>query len=280
MLSFPGFIYHLTPAVGIETIEFKHIRDKKELKAVIWKPKGKGPFPLIAFDVGLQFRIWEIPASAEIMARAGYVVLGTEYSRVEIAKGEVQAIINAIEYAHKNFPFISPKTVLVGVSMGGATMLNIASKAGERLNVEAVIAMGPFADLARAYYYTQGYIEAHPRTDERARLLKLYQKYAFTTPAKEPKEFEIRSPMNFVKNIKCPVYLIHGKDDEIVSMDHSIELYHKMKELKKDVHLKIFPGEGIHTPLKLKCMLTRFNFWGFFRTWNYVHKILTKLSSK
>jgi len=280
MLNLPKFIYHLTPAVPIETVEFRHIRDGKPLKAMIWKPRGKGPFPLIAFDVGLQFRVWEIPLAAKIMARTGYAVMGTEYKRIEIAKGEVQDITNAIEYAHDNFSFLDKRTILVGVSMGGATMLNIASKSGDKHHVQAVIAMGPFADLARAFYYTSGYLDNHSRTDEHARLLKLYQKYAFTTPVKEPKEFELRSPMNFIKNIHCPVYLVHGRDDEIVSHDHSIELYHKLKEYKKDVYLKILPGEGIHTPLKFKNMVANFNFWGFARTWNHVHKILIKLNTK
>ncbi|OGS21285.1 MAG: hypothetical protein A2252_08455 [Elusimicrobia bacterium RIFOXYA2_FULL_39_19] len=280
MFNFPKFLYHLTPAVPVETIEFKHKRDNVELKAVIWKPKGPGPFTLIPFDVGLQFRIWEIPLAAKIMARSGYAVMGTEYKRVEIAKGEVNDFINAIDHCYNNFSFLNKETILVGVSMGGATMLNIASKVGAKYDIKAVIAMGPFADLARAYYYTNGYLGAHNRIDERARLLSLYQKYAFTNPVEDPKEFFIRSPLNFVKNIKCPVYLVHGKKDEIVSVDHSIQLYHKMKELNKEVYLTIFPGEGIHTPLKFKSMMRRFNFIGFARTWNHVHKLLNNLRKK
>lgn len=277
MFEFIKFIFNLTPAIPIETIKFYHERDNKKLKAMLWKPKGSGPFPLAAFDVGLQYRIWEIPAAAKLIARTGYAVLGTEYSRIEISKGEARDIINAIEYAHKNFNFIDKRTLLVGISMGGATMLNIASKVCKKYNIIGVIAISPYSDLSRAFYYAYGYVStAKNKKDPRIKLLKLYQKYAYATPQEEPREYYLRSPINFIKNIDCPVIIIHGKKDEVVSVDHSIELYYKMKYLKKDVELILTSGEGIHTPLYTKEMLRKFNFIGFTKTWFAVHNQLKK----
>ncbi|MDI6641372.1 MAG: prolyl oligopeptidase family serine peptidase [Elusimicrobiota bacterium] len=277
MFEFVKFLSTITGIIPVETFKFYHTREKKRLKGMLWKPKGEGPFPLVAFDVGLQFRIWEIPLAAKIIARCGYAVIGTEYSRIEIAKGELKDITNAIEYAHKNFDFLNSKTILVGISMGAAAMLNIAAQVGEKYNVIAVVAISPYSDLIRAYYYAYGYTKSLDRTDPRARLLNLYQRYAYTNPFVEPKEYLVRSPLNFVHKIKCPVIFIHGRKDEIVTVDHSIELYYKMHYLKKYVDIKIVPGEGIHTPLTFSSMLKNLNFIGFVKTWFIVYEFLKKL---
>lgn len=270
-------LYNITPIKPIEKVEFVHYRNKTKIKAMIWKPKGEGPFPLVVLDVGLQFRIWEIPLAPNIITRLGYAVLGTSYSRIEIAKGEVEDIISAIDYTYRNFSFLTRKTVLLGISMGGAIMLKIASCVGEKYNVVGVIAVASYCDLGRAYYYADYYINSSRKKSIRVKLLNLYRKYAYAKPWELPYEYLLRSPINYVKNIKCSVLFIHGKKDEIVTCDHSIELYYKMLHMKKKVDLKLVLGEGIHTPLYFTSMLKDLNFIGFVRTWIYIYRYLKKL---
>jgi len=264
--------------LNIETIDFRHKVNKRELRAQIWKPfniKNK-KIPLIAFDVGLQYRIWDIPLFACVMAKLGFAVVGTEYSRIEIARGEIKDIVNVIKFSQQNFNFLDGSTILVGVSMGGATMLNIASKYENELNIKAVVALAPFADLARAYYYAIAFVKTTPKKDPRVSLLKLYLKHTYVVPHINPEEYKLRSPSNFVPFINCPVLLIHGKNDKIVPVDHSLELYYKMLYLGKNVELRLVPGEGIHTPLLLKEHIKRFNFIGFLQSLFYTVCFLKK----
>ncbi|MFN3966641.1 MAG: alpha/beta hydrolase family protein, partial [Endomicrobiia bacterium] len=264
--------------LNIEVLTFWHKVEKRHLKAQLWKPlnlKNK-KIPLVAFDVGLQYRIWNIPIFACAIAKLGFAVIGTEYSRVEIAKGEIKDIVNAIKFCHENFDFLDNRTFLVGVSMGGATMLNIASKYENELNIKAVIALAPFADLARAYYYAIAFVKTTPKKDPRTGLLKLYLKHVYTVPHINPKEYALRSPSNFVPFINCPVLLIHGKNDKIVPVDHSLELYYKMLYLGKNVELRLVPGEGVHTPLLLREHIKRFNFFGFLQSLFYTVCFLKK----
>lgn len=275
--EFFTLISKLNPMVKLETITYYHTRNHKKLKAMLWKPKGDGPFPLVAFDVGLQFRVWQIPLAAEIMAKCGYAVIGTDYRKIEVAKGEVEDIASAIEYAKKNFSFLSGKVVLVGISMGGAAMLKIAALKGKELNIVGVAAMAPFSDLSRNYYYASGYKALHDKRALRVRLLQLYLKHTYITPDTNPEQYDLRSPKYYVSKINCPVLLIHGKGDEIVPVEHAIELYHRMKYYHKNIKLKIVSGEGIHTPLYVFSMLKNLNVIGFVKTWSHVVNFLKKL---
>lgn len=166
--------------------------------------------------------------------------------------------------------------MLVGVSMGAATMLKIASKFGKELNIAAVVSLGAFADLARAYYYALAFVNKKSRRDVHSALLNLYIKHIYVSPTVAPQDYTERSPTNFVPFIECPILLIHGWKDKIVPVDHSLELYYKMLFLGKEVYLKTVPGEGIHTPLKLLHQLRGMNWYGFVRSSLLTVKFLKK----
>jgi dipeptidyl aminopeptidase/acylaminoacyl peptidase len=265
--------------LGVDCLDFYHETEKRRLRAQIWKPvriKDSEKIPLVAFDVGLQFRIWDIPLFPAVIAAFGFAVVGTEYRRVEIAKGEVVDIVSAIKHARANFNFIGEKTLLVGVSMGAATMLKIAAQYGSELNVSALVSLGTFADLTRAYYYALAFVKNAMPGDIHASLLNLYVKHIFTSPNLNPQEYVKRSPTNTVPFIECPVMLIHGSKDKIVPVDHSLELYYKMLYLGKEVYLKVVHGEGIHTPLKFFHQLRGANWYGFIRSSYLTVKFLRK----
>ncbi|MEW6041078.1 MAG: prolyl oligopeptidase family serine peptidase [Elusimicrobiota bacterium] len=265
--------------LGVESIDFYHNSQGRQLKAQMWKPVkvgGSKKIPLVAFDVGLQFRIWDISLFPAIIASLGFAVVGTEYRRIEIAKGEVTDIVNLIEFTKKEFNFVLDKVILVGVSMGAATMLKIASKFGKELNVISVVSIGAFADLARAYYYALAFVKDKPKTQMHVNLLNLYIRHIFASPSVIPWEYTERSPSNFVPFIECPVLFIHGRKDKIVPVDHSLELYYKMLYLGKDVTLALVPGEGIHTPLRIFHMLNGLNVFGFLKALWLTAKFLRK----
>ena len=52
------------------------------------------------------------------------------------------------------------------------------------------------------------------------------------------------SPLNYVKNVKTPILLLHGKEDPYVPLGQYIQFYRALKDLSKETELLIFPREG------------------------------------
>ena len=45
------------------------------------------------------------------------------------------------------------------------------------------------------------------------------------------------SPVNFAKNFRAPVLLVHGRDDAVVPLDQSLRMEKALKRAKKSVEL-------------------------------------------
>ena len=65
-------------------------------------------------------------------------------------------------------------------------------------------------------------------------------------PDEIPEEYHIRSSIHFVFRINCPVLILHGEQDDVVSVRHARRLFRELEALGKPYEMKLFPGEG-HT---------------------------------
>ena len=52
------------------------------------------------------------------------------------------------------------------------------------------------------------------------------------------------SPIYYIENIKCPLLLIHGRNDSRVPVEESIEIYERLKDLGREAEIHIFEDEG------------------------------------
>ncbi len=59
-----------------------------------------------------------------------------------------------------------------------------------------------------------------------------------------PHEYYIRSSINFVEKINCPLLILHGEQDDVVSVEHALRLARALAVNHKPYELKLFPGEG------------------------------------
>jgi len=66
------------------------------------------------------------------------------------------------------------------------------------------------------------------------------------------------SPINYIKNIKAPLLLIHGKNDPRVSLNEAEQIKNKLLKLKKQVKLITYKNEG-HSLSKLKNKIDAYN---------------------
>jgi len=264
--SLPSAIFPYTfgPPKDIEMIDFQHSTGKtffknekgEPLAARLYKPAGKGKWPILAFDAGLRtgvIGIFELRPVAEIVARWGYVVYGTT-SSLEVAHQEVDDYFAGIEHIRKNFDFVTDEVIATGLSSGGALSLGMAAdEKAMKYGVRKVVAMSTYADLTEMYYYMCDYIKTHDPNDHRTKVLIDYKNYSeevFKTPETAPDIYEAASPKNFIKNITVPILLLHGIRDSVVPVEQSEKLYKVAKQLGKDVKLRLLPGQTVHADLK------------------------------
>ncbi len=59
-----------------------------------------------------------------------------------------------------------------------------------------------------------------------------------------PEEYRCRSSILFVDRVNCPLLLLHGEDDGVVPVRHTLRLAKALDELGKPYEMKVFPGEG------------------------------------
>jgi dipeptidyl aminopeptidase/acylaminoacyl peptidase len=63
-------------------------------------------------------------------------------------------------------------------------------------------------------------------------------------PEEAPEEYRIRSSINYVDQIDCPLLLIHGEMDDVVPVRHTLQLADAMRKKGKLFELQLFPHEG------------------------------------
>ena len=59
------------------------------------------------------------------------------------------------------------------------------------------------------------------------------------------------SPINYIENVKAPLFIIHGTNDPRVPLSEAEQIYDGLKKLGRDVHLLVYEDEG-HNIMKLK----------------------------
>ena len=264
--------------VDFEDFSFKN-RKGQIIEGRLCRPNGKGVYNLMPADAGLRTGVtFELPHIAIYLARTGYVVYSVQ-SKAEVMGGEGLDYIDALYYLRDKYSFIGNLTAPLGISSGGAAVaLKIASDivAVKNHNIKCVVAAAAYADLAEMWKYAVDYVNTHDLNDHRTKVLIEYLQYAADLgmdPGTNPEVFDNASPINYAKDINIPTLLVHGVEDQVVPVEQSIKLYKKMKELGKDVKLKIVWGEGVHAPT-LEMITELPDFVGLLQTISATQKFL------
>lgn len=75
------------------------------------------------------------------------------------------------------------------------------------------------------------------------RELRLYTEIFLGHPAKNRAVYQTGSPIDDFHNIRKPVLLLHGLEDDVVPPEASEEIVHELKRLDKTYEYKTYPGE-------------------------------------
>jgi len=63
-------------------------------------------------------------------------------------------------------------------------------------------------------------------------------------PDDVPQEYRIRSSLLFTEKIDCPLLLIHGEEDEVVPVRHTLRLAEALRQQDQPFEMKLFADEG------------------------------------
>jgi len=121
-----------------------------------------------------------------------------------------------------------------GYSFGGAVGIISASKFNEIKCVVTDSAFANFPDMVKNYYKNLGPLKY---------IFSFFSiflgRYVFRS------DFKLNSPENFINNVKCPVLIIHSRNDEFVPFTHAQKLFERANQPKE-----IYVVEGLHTGLE------------------------------
>lgn len=190
---------------------------------------------------------WEFDTEVQLLANRGFAVLqvnfrgsggyGDLFKRAgyqEWGGKMIQDIVDGTHYALNNFPLDKSKICVYGASYGGYAALMATVRAPELYKC-AVGYVGLY-DLNLAY------------TDSDITRSLGGQAYLEMAIGTDPDELFANSPVNFAKDIKANIMLIHGEKDARVSVMNSEIMKERLEEVGKEVPYLNFSraGHGVY----------------------------------
>jgi predicted esterase len=162
-----------------------------------------------ATDLGQMMPYLELLRSSLKINVFSYEYQGYGISRPQVKATEARvcaSIEAAVNYLTNEKKIPQNKIIVFGTSLGTGPTSYVASK--ESANFRGVILQSPFTSVVRIKVNTQ-----------------------------KPVFFDMFQNINCVSKIKCPVFIIHGKCDEVVPFDHGETLYKKLKVAYKPLFI-------------------------------------------
>ncbi len=176
------------------------------------------------------------------LVEAGYVTVGSQYRGNGGSEGyedfggsDVHDVTNLVTLL-KGLSYVDPNRIgMMGGSRGGM-MTYIALKTetlAGRSDIKAAVTVGGISDLFRWDQETgvQNQFDTI-----------LWRPLVGATPAEAPERFIERSAVYWPDLINTPLLLLHGENDESVSVHHTLALADLLRRAGKTVEFVIYPG--------------------------------------
>lgn len=220
---------------------FYQSSDGLKVSGLLFRPEeGTGPWPLILVNHAGFGTAADFSDVALLVRDKGYLVFNPDFrgsgeseGEWELAKGEVDDVINGIEYV-KSLGIVDDNRVGIYGQSHGASAALIA--AGKYPGIKAVVAEAGFTDMHS--------LEENVTNSDDPFIRKLGEE-ANERLGRDPTEEDYyeRSALNYVEGVQAAVLIIHGEKDPLVPVDHATRYYEAMKSAGKNVEIKIYPEE-------------------------------------
>jgi dipeptidyl aminopeptidase/acylaminoacyl peptidase len=127
---------------------------------------------------------------------------------------------------------IKDRIHVFGFSRGGVMALWTAI---EKQETASLVTWGGVSDMTLTYV-------------EREDLRRMMKRVIGGSPKTAPEAFAYRTPLYELEHLRCPVLIIHGEQDEHVSIEHAFRLEKRLLELGKDVETWYFKDAAHYFP--------------------------------
>lgn len=232
--------------IQCETYSFLYNSDGYWVKGFISIPEScireKTPYSCLVYNRGGNADMGFVTGEeiAAICDATGRVVIASQYRGAQGGEGldhfggsDVGDVISLVELCEYGFEFTDINNLcMAGVSRGGM-MSYIAARQDER--IKGIVAVSAVTDLAASY-------------NDREEMRTILQGAIGGSPEEMPGEYEDRSAIYWAEEINVPVYIIHSRYDEQVSVSQAEEMNEKLESLGKDVTFRIYEDDvhGFH----------------------------------
>jgi len=227
---------------GVTIRRWTYLSDGLRVEGELYLPAGEKKLPLVIFNHdGITGISREHRLSSVRLANAGFVVFSPSYRGedgsdgvVEIAKGEVLDVLNAVPLLKAHPRVNGQKMALVGASHGALISVLAASRNKE---FKAVVSAYGVMDIYRWY----SYLKSNDKLGKDAVTLRTYGQ----GPEKRPESFAVRNALDVIPKLQCPVLLLQGSLDDIVPEEQARLMESAMKKKGKRVRMEIYP-DALH----------------------------------
>lgn len=217
--------------VGVTTYKVRYQSDECEVVSYLSVPdkcvKKKEAYPCIIYNRGGNR---EYGANTpEYIAYLAYsfdkIVFATQYRGVDGGTGkeefggsDLNDVLKLIDICEE-FSFVDMEQLyMMGISRGGM-MTYMACREDDRIK-KAVVVSGT-ADAFMSY-------------DERTDMQLVFNELVKATPENDPIAYEKRSATYWADEIKCPVLIIHSKQDEKVAFEQAEKMVQALENAGKE----------------------------------------------
>ena len=186
---------------------------------------GDRPMPTIVFVHGRSANPMEVFPIAEAMFREGFNAVLWQHRGRAISYGQrlIDEILGIVQEVRRDRFVDQDRIFLFGLSLGAAMVIGTAAQDHER-HIAGIIADSSYANLKRvAFQYLTAFgwipsIVAWPTAFVTFQVARLVHDV----------NFETSDPMEWARHVKCPVLLIHGRNDWRIPAHHALQIHSQL----------------------------------------------------
>lgn len=218
--------------VEVKVCRYDYVSNSATVEAISFKPAGAGPFPGILMIPGFQRTAFDLIPLGLALAREGFAGVGVTQPGFGKSQGPPDYVgPNTLRVLTEGFekfkrePYVDRKRLgIYGYSRGGMAASLLAVKLQD---VRAVVLGAGIYDFKKA----------HDEVKIEGIRLNMQRESGMTEAA-----IRERSSIFQMEQLNASVLILHGDKDENVPVSQAYLLRDRLKELKKDFEIQIFPG--------------------------------------
>ncbi|RLQ97858.1 alpha/beta hydrolase family protein [Falsibacillus albus] len=232
-----------SPNPKVRLFLMTYLSDGLKVKGLLAEPADENTYDGFLYLRGGIKRVGMVrPARIAQFASEGFIVFAPFYRGNEGGEGNEDFAGEDMNDAVSGFDLLrghprvrKGKVHLFGFSRGGVMALLTAIR---RQEAASVVTWGGVSDMALTY-------------KERKDLRRMMKRVIGGTPARVPGEYKRRTPLFELEHLLAPVLIIHGVRDLNVSVEHSLRLEKRLKELEKNHETWLFHEFTHYFPPKI-----------------------------